>query len=347
MSIFLLHPHGGMGDLLLSYPVIQAFAEAYPQKKIFYVTPPGLEEVVKVHPLVHRVLSYEAGKSGASLLALMRESGIEIGCALWTTSHMAWLLYRSGAKVRIGQGGRFFYSFLFTHRVAVRSALGDSRTHWVECLLDYPRALGLNPKNKEIALLPSSQGKERLRFLFQYWKLSPQEPFVVIHSGKGEEVLHRNWPLQLFASIGDALTNHGFCVIFTGSKKEIPLVEGIQRHMKRPSFSFAGETDFQTLAALLQQAKVVICPDSGPMHLSAAVGTPVVALFAMKKDFPNRWAPWQVDHCIIRPKKFPCRFWCTKENCPDFRCYHALSAEEIVACALKLAKESAIGKKNE
>jgi ADP-heptose:LPS heptosyltransferase len=124
----------------------------------------------------------------------------------------------------------------------------------------------------------------------------------------------------------------------TGSAKEIPLVEAVIARMNLKGYSIAGKTDFQTLAAVLKKAKIMICPDSGPMHLAAAVGTPVVALFAIKKDFPERWKPWGVKSAIIRPSQFPCSPWCTKENCSDFKCFQILSPKAIVEAALDLAK---------
>ncbi|MCL5054702.1 MAG: glycosyltransferase family 9 protein [Firmicutes bacterium] len=338
-KILILHPHGGMGDLILSYPVIQTFHDAFPDHSIVYITPPGLEEVIKAHPFVQEALPLKAGFiSGQFLMNKVKKGEIKIACCLWTTSKIAWLLYLNRIPIRIGQGDRFLSSFLFTHKVKIRSAQGDTQTHWVEILLDYPRSLGLEPTNKQIRINPTQKAIENTAKLLQESGLNTQKPAAVIHCGKGENVIHRGWPLDLFAVIGDELTRAGFQVAFTGSKKEIPLVEAVIKKMNLPAFSLAGKTDFQTLAALLKQAKVVICPDSGPMHLAAAVGTPVVAIFAMQKDFPDRWKPWGVKSAIARPSQFPCRPWCTKETCSDFKCYQALSPQKIVEAALDLVK---------
>lgn len=329
-TIAILHPHGGMGDLLLSYPVIQAFAEAHPESRILYVTPPGLEDVVRFHPGVYEVFSLRPGIfSALSLSKKLRDWKTDVACMLWTTGRLAWCVRKAGIPIRIGQAGRMFYSFLFTHQVRVRSANGDTDSHWVECLLDYPRAVGLNPKNKTITLFLPDSAEEEIEGVLESQGLSLQTPMVAMHCGKGEDVLRRGWPLELFAQAADEVAEKGFAVVFTGSAQEISLVESIRRIMRGKSYSLAGRTDFVTLAAFLRKVRVMICPDSGPMHVAAAAGTPVVAIFAMQKDFPKRWAPWGARHKILRPDHFSCRPWCTKESCPDFRCYREISAGEI------------------
>lgn len=329
-TIAILHPHGGMGDLLLSYPVITAFANAYPQSKIIYVTPPGLEEVIKANPSVHDVISLKPGYRAAFDLAkTLKAKKVEIACALWSTFRIAFILKVAGIPVRIGQGGRLFYSHWFTHRVFVRSANGDTQSHWVECLLDYPRALGLKTDDKSIRIVPQ---------LEIGWQPPYSRPYIVIHPGKGENVLERGWPINYFAELADRLIQKDFSVVFTGSTREIKLIEAIQSKMKQKATSMAGKTDFQQLAALLKDARCIVCPDSGPMHLAAAVGTPVAALFAMKRDFPNRWAPWGVAHKIIRPKTFPCSDSCTKESCQNFLCFKELNVDETERAVLDLLK---------
>lgn len=341
MNIALFHPGGGMGDLLLTYPVIRAFRDAYPGGNILYVTSPGMEEIIRMNPLVSEVISLPEGISAALHLAgELNQRKINIACALWTTARIAWLLKLASIPVRIGQGERIFYSFLFTHQVKVRSAYGDLRSHWVECLLDYPRSLGLNPQNKEIRVELSSSLTAKTKAFLNQQGIADTDSVIVIHCGKGEKVFERGWPVQQFALLGDLLAEKGVEVVFTGSHKEVPMVEAVCKGMKHSGHSVAGMTDFSTLASILQLARVVICPDSGPMHLAAAVGTPVVALFLMKNDFPERWAPWGVPSTVVRPDSFPCRTWCTKESCPDFLCYQKLPVEEIVNAANHLLQRA-------
>jgi len=336
--IAILHPHGGMGDLLLSYPVIAAFKQAYPESEIIYITPPGLEDVIRANSNVHEVFSLKLGhKAAFNLAKYLKKKNVEIACALWSTFRIALILKLAAIPIRIGQGDRFLYSHWFTHPVSVRSTKGDTGSHWVECLLDYPRALGLNPSDKSIHVKIEDTFKLGTNNNLNVSSSFPR-PYIVIHSGKGENVLERGWPLDYFAELADRLTQRGFQIVFTGSNREIKLVENILAKMKTKAISMAGKTDFQQLASLLKSAHCIVCPDSGPMHLAAAVGTPVVALFAMKSDFPNRWAPWGVPHKIIRPKTFPCSDQCTKESCRNFLCFQALNIDETERAVLDLIK---------
>lgn len=333
-----VHAGGGIGDLILSFPVIGAFREAYPEIELFYVTRPEMTGVASAHPGVTQALGLSPGiRETLRVAQLLRKKKVEAGCALWTTAQSAWLLKLTGARIRIGQGDRLLYSFLFTHRVRVRSTQGDTDSHWVECLLDYPAQIGLRPRNPSIELPVPDHALEEARALLLRQGAVASSPLLVVHCGKGEDVLDRGWPVDLFARAADDLARAGFQIVLTGSSREVPLVERVRAAMKLRGFSVAGKTDFLTLAGLLKLARVAVVPDSGPMHLAAAVGTPVVALFAMKKDMPKRWAPWGVPHVVARPDSFPCRRECTKETCSDFRCYRLLKPETLVTAALELS----------
>lgn len=110
------------------------------------------------------------------------------------------------------------------------------------------------------------------------WGLSRDTPLICIHPGSGTWV--KRWDETRWAQVADTLAEQlNAVVIFTGGDHESALVTRIAGLMQRRAVLIAGDTQVGQMAALYQRAKVVLGPDSGPLHLAAAVGTPTVALF--------------------------------------------------------------------
>jgi lipopolysaccharide heptosyltransferase II len=111
------------------------------------------------------------------------------------------------------------------------------------------------------------------------------------------------WPTKLwepehFAALAERLECEGVCVVFTGSAQDRPALDEIGRFMTRPYRRLDGKTSLKHLAALYRRAQVLVTTDSGPMHLAAAVGTPVVALFG--PTAPWRTGPYGRNHVVLR-----------------------------------------------
>jgi ADP-heptose:LPS heptosyltransferase len=102
-------------------------------------------------------------------------------------------------------------------------------------------------------------------------------PFAVLHPGANDT--RRRWPVDRFAAVGDALSDAGVGVLVSGTGTERPLADGLLEAMRAPARTVAGELSLGGLAALLSRCAVMVANDTGPLHLAAAVGTPVVGLY--------------------------------------------------------------------
>lgn len=114
-----------------------------------------------------------------------------------------------------------------------------------------------------------------------------RENYVCIHPGASDQ--SRRWPAQSFATVADALAAQGLRVILTGTAAETPLTEAVAQAMKFPSLDLAGKTSLGAIAALLKNARLLICNDTGVSHLAAALQVSSVVIF-FNSD-PQRWAP--------------------------------------------------------
>lgn len=338
----IVHTGGGLGDVLLSGPVIDALSEA--GYEVDFLARKSTSVAVAGHPNLSELLTIESKdppnlKAMREWAARLKAREYDLCFLLWSTSRWAWTLYLSSIPQRVGQDSRLLYSFLFTHRVRIRSEHGDDTTHWTEILLDYPRAVGIAPPEKVQPCFSLSQenrneAQERLNE-FDFGSLDG--PLIGFHSGKGLELTSQRWPVDRFAQFARELQEQlNARLVLTGGPQEIEIVGAISSQLQLPHANLSGKTRLPVLAALAEACDLFVCPDSGPMHLAAAVKTPVVGIYALDEDFPKRWAPFGVPHRIIRPPRPACPPGCKKPTCPNFSCYLKVQPSEVVAAASQL-----------
>jgi ADP-heptose:LPS heptosyltransferase len=142
------------------------------------------------------------------------------------------------------------------------------------------------PAQKEALEFPLvTEDWQTLQTIKETHKLS--QNYVCIHPGAS--VVDRRWAAENFASVGDVLAEMDLQVVLTGSVAEVSLAESVIQKMRSPALNLAGCTNLGTLAALLGQARLLICNDTGVSHLAAALQTPSVVVFSGSD--PQRWAP--------------------------------------------------------
>ncbi|MBX3170523.1 MAG: glycosyltransferase family 9 protein [Candidatus Eremiobacteraeota bacterium] len=334
-KILIIHTGGGIGDVLLSTAVVQALGEAYPDSQIDFLCQSRTAAALTGHPLIQERFEWPERRPQSlnSLLQwamLLRGKNYDASLVLWSNTQVAWLTFLAGIPIRVGQDSRLAYSFLYTHKVRVRSEHGDEHSHWSEILLDFVRALGVDPGPPQIHLEIAQGHRERAAALLE--PLAGPGPLIAFHPFKGPPVPLQRWPLTVFADWLRALRHElGARLVVTGSPGEKPYADQIIE-LAGPEhvLNLAGQTDLATLAALAQQVDVFVCPDSGPMHVAAAAGARVLGIYAMEEDFPRRWAPLSEEARVLRPQPTGCPPGCRKPACLDFRCYRSVPPQRVV-----------------
>ena len=161
-------------------------------------------------------------------------------------------------------------------------------------------------------------------------------PLLVVHVGASAP--SRRWPPERFGQAAAEIARAtGARAVFTGSADEVPLVESARAAMRRPSRSLAGRLSLGELGALVARARLVLTNNSGPAHLAAALGTPVVDLYALTNP---QHTPWQVPSRVLN-HDVPCRN-CLKSRCPQEHhlCLNLVPAQAAVDAALALLDET-------
>jgi ADP-heptose:LPS heptosyltransferase len=165
--------------------------------------------------------------------------------------------------------------------------------------------------------------------------IQPGDPFVVIHPGATAE--SRRYPPEGYAAAARILRQKSqLPLIFTGSLDEVGLVEGIRALDPEGIYSLAGRLTISQLTALLSETRLLISNNTGPVHLAAGVGTPVVVLYALTNP---QHTPWAVASRVLF-HDVPCKF-CYKSICPQghHNCLRMVTPAEVAEAAQNLLLE--------
>jgi 3-deoxy-D-manno-octulosonic-acid transferase/heptosyltransferase-1 len=191
-------------------------------------------------------------------------------------------------------------------------------------------ALGIPTERVEYRLPVSSDDHKTMATLLKEGGIDPEQPLVCINPQATWET--KLWDNRGFAELSDALQErYGVQVVFTGGPEERDVIDTIMAMTVRPCVSLAGLTTLKTLAALYRRAELLVTTDTGPMHLGAAVGTRVVAIFG--STAPWRTGPYGPNHGIVR-SNLVCSP-CFKRHCPHCTCMQGITVEKVMEAVQK------------
>ena len=202
----------------------------------------------------------------------------------------------------------------------------DDDVHEVERALSLVATLGHR-------LPPADDGRLSVRIppLPDGW---PDDPYVVVHPGAS--VSARAWPAERHAALVDALADTGRRVVVTGGPAERRLTARVAGRNRPRVSDLGGRTTLGELGAVLSRADAVVVGNTAPAHLAAAVGTPVVSLYAPTVP-AERWRPWRVAHELLY-REVPCA-GCRARTCPvpGHPCISEITTDEVMAALERLA----------
>jgi ADP-heptose:LPS heptosyltransferase len=302
-----------IGDVILTLPALKALSAA--GHEVSAVVAPLTHPLVAGQPFLREAFAWSPSEPAAGLIAWLRERRFDAAIAFHPRPSVAWALARAGVPVRVGTAYRW-HSFLFTRRVRVHRSAQDR--HEAEFSLDL--AAALEPAvNREIALAPPA------RIPAPPPGLPPR--YAVIHPTGGGSAL--NASPGAWADVARRIEAGGLPVVVTGSPADRTVATAVGR--------FVETAALPDLAAVLHGAAVVVGPSTGPLHLAAALGRPVVALHSpVRSQSPVRWRPHAPTARVILPHEAVCPS-CLGEACPVWNCVDRVSPARVAAAALEAA----------
>jgi ADP-heptose:LPS heptosyltransferase len=208
--------------------------------------------------------------------------------------------------------------------------------HEVERGLDLVNALGMHSTDEDMVLRVPDGAREEITSLLQDYQIA-QRPLVVVHPGCTMPA--RTYPWEMYAQVITlAIEQLDAFVCVTGTDEEYDLVERVvscvNQQQRKATLPLAGKLSFPALCALVQHANLTITNNTGPMHIAAALKTPVIALFALTNP-PEQWGPWRVAHKQLY-HDVACRI-CYHRICPyQHECLRLISPQMVVDAASEL-----------
>jgi 3-deoxy-D-manno-octulosonic-acid transferase/heptosyltransferase-1 len=332
-----------IGDVIHTLPSLAALRRLYPDAHITWVVEEAVADLVKNHPYLDTVLisrrkswfkDIQKGKilkplfNLSSLIKELRRRRYDLVIDFHGLFKSSIIVFLSKSKRKLGYDSLQELSGLFLNEKIPE----DMNIHAVDRYLDFPRYLGAKTDNIEFILPPNDDAEVKVRLLMSKYKLNDKK-FIAINPVAYWKT--KLWDNEKFAHLADLVNNKlKIKVVFTGSKKES--IEGITSRMTTEGINLGGQTSLLDLAYFYKKAQMVITTDSGPMHLAAAVGTPVIALFGPTD--PARTGPYGKEHAIITAQ-LSCSP-CFLKKCSTRKCMEDILPEQVFAAIEeKLTKE--------
>ena len=311
-----------IGDLALSLPALHALRENFPDARIDALTLPSSAPLLADVPGVSEVLTYDAPAfardkktaAGAgetqSLMRRLRARRYDLAVDTRGDDTSRLLAYFGGARRRAGPERAFYespgkpnYAFLLTHPVP----MADAPAQAADANLFLLRSLGLTvPEAPPYRLSPSPARAAAVRESLA--ALGVVGPYAVLHARPSEG--SKAWNSEGFAAVANHLARaHGLSVLLSGApadgEENARILAGITETAR--VFDIAGRFGLADLPALFQSARVMVTVDTGPMHIGAMVGTPLVALFL--PGLADLYYPYRQPGSVLAPAPDAARFW--------------------------------------
>jgi len=341
-----------LGDVLMTGPAMRALKESLPGSRITLMTSPQGAAVVPLMAGVDETMVYEApwmkatppgagGEKEDAMASGLRARRFDAAVIFTVYSQSplpaAFLCHLAGIPLRLAHCRENPYQLL-SHWVPEQEPDRLLR-HEVRRQLDLVRAVGCGAGDERIRLRIPESARQRMRAMLGELGLSQERPWTLMHPGATAP--SRRYPSESFAAVARMLAGRGWRVAFTGTADEQDLVEGIRAACGAATHSLAGLLSLEETAALISLAPLLISNNTGPVHLAAAAGTPVVDLYALTNP---QHTPWMVP-CRVLSHDVPCKY-CYKSVCPEGHhdCLRRVSPESVVRAAEELLSEAAAGR---
>jgi lipopolysaccharide heptosyltransferase II len=329
-----------IGDVLMTTPAMRAFKESLPGCRLTLLTSPAGAAIAPFVPEIDETIEFAAPWMKAAShhspmtdLALAQSLAVKSfdAAVIFTVYSQnplpaAYLCYLAGIPRRLAHCHENPYHLL-THWQPDPEPVKLIR-HEVERQLALAAAVGCHAADQRLSFSVPAQAKQKVG------DLALGFPLVVVHPGASAP--SRRYPPESFARAMDLLSERVGChVVFTGDAHEIALVEGIRSAMGTPSRSLAGQLSLAELGALVDEADLVVSNNTGPAHIAAALGTPLVDLYALTNP---QHTPWRVESRVLF-HDVPCRN-CYKSSCPagHHDCLRRVEPERVAEAATELLR---------
>lgn len=327
----------------MTTPLLAVLRRAYPQARLVYVAGSWSKVIPEHHPAVDAVI--DCGNVGIAgrynlraylqLAAKLRAEHFDLAFVLDRSPLLTLLPWLAGIPRRVGPDslGR---GFSLTVRVPT-SSTPDALQHQAEIYLDLARAIDLPIDTPRMRFVPTAEERQRvMQQAEQYGTRKLVALFPGGGSNPGMELTAKRWPLERYRVLARRLVDElDAQVLLIGGAGDESLNTQLQAGLDVPEgrvVNLAGKTSIGELAAWLERCALFIGNDSSPMHLAAAVNTPVIAIFGPTS--PQEYGPYPLDdptHMALwrHPTSRPCFFLGKMQTCEHCTCMQSVTVDDV------------------
>ncbi len=323
-----------IGDLVLSTPSFAALRQRFPNAYISLIVRTVTKDLVVENPMIDEVIDFDHNMPIANKIRFLlnrKHSRYDLAIVLHSTFWWCLLTYISGAVCRIGYKGKGG-GFLLTNPIPPRK--GDDK-HELENTLNIVRFVGADVKEKLPYVCVTRKGEDYAKNFFDDNCIGDFDTIVAIHPGARQEYIR--WQKEGFAALADMIIEkYAFRILVIGGASEKSLVRDVHRRIKDKKFVVSAcDMTLTELVSLIKRCALFVGNSTGPMHIAAALGVPVVAIFGSihPSDSYNKWGPWGEGHIVVS-KNLNC-YDCHPSDCENMDCMRLIEPEEVMCAVTK------------
>jgi heptosyltransferase-2/heptosyltransferase-3 len=331
---------GGLGDVLLSTPALRALRKHYPQARIVFCGVPRtcelvrgfpyIDEAVLFDPYEEKTRSFRWGRVGRLLFFLNKLRSQKFDLAINMRTIVSWpsalktaLLFSSiGAHTTVGRdtdGKGFFFNAKVPEHWP-----GDR--HEMDYDLATVALLGVDVSDRSLRWDIPVSSREAVAQLLAQEGVGPHDRLIGFHVGG---IATRRWPLSYFAETIREIqkVRPQARVVISAGPSEVFLFEQLKRETQGPLVNMAARLDWNELAALIERCDVFVTGDSGPMHVAAILGKPLVAIFgggSLERYDPRRIS----DRVVVLSSGVDC-VPCLRLKCRSLKCLRNIMPRDV------------------
>jgi heptosyltransferase-2 len=320
-----------LGDAVMALPLIADVHRAWPKTEIVMAARPSVAPLFPMVPAVSTTVTLAGGGGWRGLsavrqnVATLASGAFDAALLLPNSFRAAWVASRARIPERWGFA-RDLRGRLLTRAVP----RPPSRAHQSEYYQALGAGLGLPVGDRFARLEVRREDRVRARALLTEASLAEDRTFFVFAPGAAYGRA-KQWLPERFAELATLLSEAGHATVLAGSGSDASVCREIEERSGHVAIDLAGRTDLSTLAGLMSLASGVIANDSGAMHIGAAVGAHVVAVFGPTND--HKTAPLRSGATAPEPTIVSTDVWCRPcmlRECPiDHRCMTGVSARRV------------------
>ena len=351
---------GGMGDIIFITPALHIVRTNFPEAKISLLISPCWIDILKGNKDVDQVIEnpYEPFYNIKGFEHILKSSNFDLIINFDPLKEYNYRVWPDELKIKsiwglVNHNSSLadFSKYNFQDLILI---ISDPKKHNVENCLSLLVKAGLEVNFNQLIVNIDKQDETSIDSLFNDYAITSDGPLIVIHPGTSSSnctifqnlfgrirllskrrlpVDRKRWPTKYYAQLVGLLHEEmNVRVIITGSKYEAALAQQISKQSNSRIIDLCGKTTIRQLAALYKRCNVLVCSDTGPIHLAAAVNTPVVGLYGGYTD-PAHTRPWMEESRVkIIQSDFecaPCKNTKRKKICWRANCIRQIRPETV------------------